>query len=338
MKAKLAPEKPHLRRLLALALAGIAAVAAIGAVELDRPDSQRATPESERAQTRVRPFAPDSVWNAPLRRNAKLASRSAAYVRDLVRQVRRYGAGLNSSEHSTPVYTVPANQPRVRVQLDQYNPALQSALDRVPIPRGARPAAGSDRHLVVWQPATDTMWELWKANEAADGWHAEYGGRLRRASRNPGYYTTPHQRWGATATSLPLLGGLIRLNELKARQIRHALAMAIPEPGQGFVPPAQRGDGERRSPLAMPEGTRLRLPATLNLARLRLTPIGRKIARAAQRYGIIVRDRAGSVVFYGEESPRTGRDPYDGLSGDRALAGFPWRRLQVLAPPTRSRR
>jgi hypothetical protein len=316
-----------------LALAGIAAVATIGDDGLERDDERQATVgEPESAQTTsVRPFAPDGVWNARLGRNARLAPRSPAYVRDLVRQVRRHGTAINSSEHSTPVYTVRANEPTVRVHLDQYNPSLQSALRAVPMPQGARPAAGSDRHLVVWQPATDTMWELWKANEAADGWHAEYGGRIRQVSRNPGYYTGRHRRWGATATSLPLLGGLIRLHELEARRIPHALAMAIPEPGPGFVPPAQRGDGDRDSPAAMPEGTRLRLPARLNLDRLQLTPLARMIARAAQRYGIIVRDRAGAVVFYGEEPTLPGSDPYEALSGDPTLAGFPWRRLQVLA-------
>jgi hypothetical protein len=109
--------------------------------------------------------------------------------------------------------------------------------------------------------------------------------------------------------------------------------MAIPEPGRGFVPPAQRGDGERRSPAAMPEGTRLRLPPGLNIDRLRLTPLARMIARAAQRYGIIVRDRAGAVVFYGEDPTVTGGDPYEPLSGEPTLAGFPWGRLQVLAVP-----
>jgi hypothetical protein len=191
---------------------------------------------------------------------------------------------------------------------------------------------------VVWQPATDTMWEFWKTHKAADGWHAEYGGRLRRVSRSPGYYTGRHRRWGATATSLPLLGGLIRLHELEARTIPHALAMAIPGPGRSSVPPAQRGDGERRSPTAMPEGTRLRLPPRLDLDRRRLTPIALMIVRAVQRYGVIVRDRAGDVVFYGEDPTPSGRDPYEPLSGDAPLTGFPWRRLQVLAVPARRAR
>jgi hypothetical protein len=280
-----------------------------------------------------RPFAPDSVWNARLRPGAPLSPRSSSYVRDLVEQVRRYGASINTDAYSTPVYAVTAGQATVRVRLDIEHPSLQSALNAVPIPPEAHPADGSDRHLVVWQRATDTMWELWQAREEPEGWHASYGGRMRHVSRNPGYFTGRHRRWGATATSLPLLGGLIRLHEVQDRQIKHALAVAIPEPGRGFVPPAQRGDGEDASPAAMPEGTRLRLPARLDIDRPSLSPLGRMIARAAQRYGIIVRDRAGDIAFYGEDPTPSGHDPYAPVSHGAALAGFPWRRLQVLAVP-----
>jgi hypothetical protein len=83
----------------------------------------------------------------------------------------------------------------------------------------------------------------------------------------------------------------------------------------------------------MPEGSRLRLPARLDIDRLSLSPLGRMIARAAQRYGIILRDRAGAVAFYGEDPTPSGNDPYAPVSHGSAFGEFPWRRLQVLAVP-----
>ncbi len=62
----------------------------------------------------------------------------------------------------TPVYTARRAQPRVRVTLDRDLPAMQRAIDAVPIPRRAQPAAGTDKHMVIWQPSTDTMWEFWR--------------------------------------------------------------------------------------------------------------------------------------------------------------------------------
>ena len=92
---------------------------------------------------------------------------SRAMVDGLVSEVnselaRHYGPGSIPSEFSAPIYTVGPDQPTVRVVLDRNVPALQRAVDAVPIPPDARPAAGSDRHMVVWQPATDSMWEFWR--------------------------------------------------------------------------------------------------------------------------------------------------------------------------------
>jgi hypothetical protein len=289
----------------------------------------------------LRPFAPDSVWNQALAAGAPLDTRSDVYVDDLNRQVRQYAPWINTTQYSTPVYTVPIDQPTVRVALDEmaaYLPLLQRAWEQVPIPPDARPAAGTDGQMVVWQPSTDTMWEFWRASRQADGWHARYGGRMEHVSGNPGYFTDP-SNWGATATSLPLLGGLIRLDELAAGHIDQALAMAIPETRAScFSWPAQRTDGTVIGEQAIPEGTRFRIDPGLDLSAMPMRPIVRMLAEAAQRYGIVIRDRAGAVTFYAEDPTPIGQNPYAGPSGyfgagylDQLLRQeFPWQHLQAL--------
>jgi hypothetical protein len=287
------------------------------------------------ARAAARPFAPTSFWNAPLAATAPIATDSPQLVAELQREVVEAGVWINTREYSAPVYTVPAGQPTVRVQLDGSYPPLQADLESVPIPAGATPAAGTDQHLVVWQPATDTMWELWKAARKADGWHARWGGKMTGVSRNAGYFPAPV---GATGSGLPLLGGLIRIDELKAGAIPHALALALPRARAGtFSWPAQRTDGASPAP-ALPEGTRLRLDPTVDVAALGLPDVGRQMALAAQRYGIVVRDIAGAVTFFGEDPTPTGSNPYTALYGpsrypNNVLARFPWGRLQILAPP-----
>jgi hypothetical protein len=209
----------------------------------------------------------------------------------------------------------------------------------VPIPPGAKPAVGSDGHMVVQQPATDTLWELWKAQQQNGVWHARWGGKMTKVSQNPGYYTSPTD-WGGTGTSLSLLGGLIRISEVRAGRIDHALALAIPHAAAKAVAfPAQRTDGNDPSPTQIPEGTRFRLPASLNIDALKLPPMDRMIALAAQRYGIIVRDQSGTVAFYGEDPTPTGANPYYGPHGffggtgpTQLLRSFPWRDLEVVRP------
>lgn len=285
------------------------------------------------------PFAPTSFWNTPLAADAPLDDLSATYVADIRSQLTTWLPWINTTKYSSPVYTVPADAPTTHVTLDKPGATdLQAALDQVPIPAGAVAAAGSDATMVVWQPATDTLWELWQAQQRADGWHAAWGGRMTAVSSSPGYYSGAQSRWGATASSLPVLGGLIRISELRAGHIDHALALALPQVRAAVYSwPAQRTDGTMLSPDAIPEGTRLRLDPTLDLSRLSLPPVTRMIAEAAQRYGIVVRDRAGSIAFYAEDPTPTGSDPYSGPNGffggmypSKLLAGFPWGRLQAL--------
>jgi hypothetical protein len=283
----------------------------------------------------ARLFSPQGPWNAALRDDARLSPRSDDYVAQLRSQVSSYGPWINTGTYSTPVYTVPAHQRRVAVTLDADDARLARAFTAVPIPEGATPAVGTDRHMVVWQPARDTVWEFWHARRAADGWHAAWGGVMRHVSRDRGWFPAPY---GATATGLPLLAGLMRISELQAGHIDHALALGIPKARRGtFVWPAQRTDGRIDAATAIPEGTRFRLDPDLDVDALAIPRSTKVIARAAQRYGMIVRDQAGSVTLYGEDPTPWGvslkATAFDGLDGRQVLHGFPWARLQVVAPP-----
>lgn len=64
---------------------------------------------------------------------------------------------------------------------------LLEQLSAVPIPDHAMPALGTDSEMVVWQPETDTIWEMWVAEKDANGnWSACYGGRMENASQKIG--------------------------------------------------------------------------------------------------------------------------------------------------------
>jgi len=308
----------------------------------------------------ARPFGPLSPWNIVLPANAPLQPNSQGMVADLVRQVNERTPWVNTTKWSVPVYTVPADQPTVRVKVDipgadnaWNNPmftnvtdafALQTEFDAVPIPPDAHPSDGTDHHLVVWQPSTDTAWEFWEArdvprdqlpwNDPTPGWHAMWGARVDHVSTSDGANPAPY---GATASGLALLGGLVRISELEAGHIDHALGVAITQPERGvFVPPATRTDGAYDGPNAIPEGTRFRLDPNLDVNSLHLPPVTRMFALAAQRYGLIVRDTAGNIVIYGEDPYPTGSNPYPqlfgGLTPDQIMRAFPWNRLQAITP------
>ena len=295
------------------------------------------------------PFGPTSVWRDSVT-SAPVARTSAAQVAHLTGTVTdRYGgvAAFNNHSYANSYYVATATTPRVDVAFDDcqgkgYVPTGLTGpggqFTGVPIPAGAVPAAGTDKALSVYSPATDQLWEFWLAErDAAGRWRACWGGRIDAASKSPGYFPGT---FGATATGLSHTAGMVSLADVRSGRIEHALSLAIPEPAAAPSRswPAQRTDGVSTHPSAVPEGTRLRLDPAVDVAALGLHPVAAMIARAAQQHGFIVTDRAGAVAITAEsgEATRraTGVNPWDSLLGGTpdyaVMKGFPWHRLQAL--------
>jgi hypothetical protein len=305
--------------MLALALALVACLSACSS-----SDGRSKPPE--------RFFAKSSVWNRPLGHDAALAPDSARLVRELQRQIRYAGAWINTDQYSVPIVTVSARQPAVTVHLDTAYAPLAKDFSRVPIPPNAKPAAGGDHHLVVWQPSSNTMWEFWLMHRRHGAWHARWGAKISHVSRSTGIVPAPE---GATASGLPLVGGLMTIDDLRRGTIDHALALGIPGVRKGVVTwPADRTDGRIGGRRSIPMGTRFRLDPKLDVDKLDLPPATKMIARAAQRYGIIARDTSGSVNFYAQappgNRPHVYRPVFHGAYPNQLLAKFPWDRLQVV--------
>jgi hypothetical protein len=317
--------------------------------ELRGPAPKEAPGEPPVPRAKERLFAQSSFWNAPLSPTEELDSRSKLLVRELEAQVReeiaaRHGPWIGTTKSSTPIYRVPPEQPPVEVKLDSKIPhGPYRAFQAVPLPSNARPASGADRHLTVWQPSTDRLWEFFGLERQSGGWRARWGGAIDGVSNSPGYYTSsswPGARfyWGATATSLPVAGGVMTIDELRRRRIDHALALNIKRVRAGaFSWPAQRSDGKTPGENQIPEGARFRLDPDLDVDTLGLHPVTAAIARAAQRYGLVVRDKSSTVALYAEDPTRYAEDPYIDLLApyypgqvNRVLEDFPWHELQLL--------
>jgi hypothetical protein len=299
-------------------------------------------------------FAKDSVWNQALPPDAAAGDQrlAEAFRAEIAREIQaRIGPWIQTTDSSTPLYTVGAAQRCVRVHLDPTAPyarTLGRAFQRVPLPDRARAAAGGDRHLTIWQPSTDSLWEFWQLRREQGRWRAAWGGAIHRVSESPGYFTRAAwpgaaRYWGATATSLPVIAGTMTIRELQAGQIDHALAVSIPNArADAYSTPAQRTDGTLKDPSAIPEGARFRLDPTVDLSTVQMPRLVRAMAVAAQRYGIIVRDKTlHATGFYAEDpSHFPGPNPYDALFEGQypsvLLQSFPWHYLRAL--PVRLRK
>lgn len=316
-----------------------------------------------------REFAADSYVHQPLAANAAIDPKSDLWVKDLLRQIKKYygAATVNVDKFSPPLYVVGPSQPTVRVKAARpedpkwsFAP-LQERWEAVPLPDGFASAPGTDGEAIVYQPSTGMYWEFWRlqktgqkvldsAGRQTDQWSAAWGGHIEDLRANPGYFVTTAEgyKFGTAATGLALLAGLITIEDQRRGAIEHPLHFAIPETRERSIWsfPAQRSDGQIKNEDAIPEGVTFRLPSDLNLDALDMDPYARMLAKAVQKYGMVLRDVSGSVNFYAENPlNRYNPNPYYGAGGflrcphsvyawscssTTRLRGFPWDKLQAL--------
>lgn len=292
-------------------------------------------------------FAPTSFWYTPLPTSITLHPDSANFVAEFLRQKKAYygTVSINTNAYSSPVYIVDAQTPTVQVtewdaQKKGYKTAkLAEQWAAVPIPVYAEEATGTDQEMTIWQPATDTLWEFWKTRKVDGQWQAAWGGRMQNVSKSDGIWT---RFFGTTATGLPFLGGQLTPDELRRGEIKHVMGISLVdlESWKVISWPANRSDGYNPKGVAhrIPEGLRFRLDPGVDVDALKMHPVGKVIARAAQKYGFVIWDKAGAITLRAQNTKSYTRrglpDPYpeifQGKPAWSILQGMPWEKLQFL--------
>ncbi len=212
------------------------------------------------------------------------------------------------------------------------------------------------------------VWELWgmRANPDYDAsrpvsptnarWMAAWGGRLvgttgqglgawtdcwwsgcgyqANAQADPNAWGRPDSQardhnWGATATSLSLLGTQVSLRECLAGVIDHAVGLEVPNARSGYWWPAQRGDGGS-STLVTTEGMRLTFP-TGTAKPSGLTKLGSALWDAVDTYGFVIDDKTSSSLNIRVEPGCEKTSMWAGVAAYNQLRNFPWSQLRVIA-------
>jgi hypothetical protein len=227
----------------------------------------------------LRLFSALSVFNKPLPAAPPLAADSAQLVDAFNEQVQKYGGHvvINTTEWSAPDYVVGPNastialvgESSICLRPEGVFSGFQAQIEAVPIPANAVPAAGSDKDMIVWQPSTGHLWELWRALEESGHWTACWGGEIPDAYTGDGLFAAP---FGVSAAGLSILAGQIHIEDLEHGAINHALEVLLPDTASSFVWPADKTDGTSTDADSIPEGTRFRLDPNLDLSSLKLSP------------------------------------------------------------------
>ena len=287
-------------------------------------------PESIPVGEAWRPFSDDSPWNTPLGDAPVFDADSAAYIEELA----SFGAWfINMDEWSVPVYEIDMSETPKHAVLDLYPNQIGRGFEQpraIPIPDGATPGLPNTgtRYMAIIDRERGLEWDMKQATLREDGrWFIGFGAVTNL--RGTGTYrpwneqSDPNDARTVLPSGFPLLAGLIRVDEIKAGRIDHALAFSYPgvRPGY-FVPPAATAGalaGDVRSDdKGLPLGTRIQLDPDWDVENSALTREGKIIARALQEYGAYLSDQAGANVFLAESSPAALKE-WEGLMKPEVL-------------------
>ncbi len=232
-------------------------------------------------------YPADNVWNAPVA-GLPVASDSA----NMVAQI-----GLTSHLHpdfdavgdGIPYNIVSSSTPTSTVTF-----TYSSESDHVayPIPPSPVIEGGSDRHLLMVDPAACRLWELFAAAKSGSTWHAGSGATwdLTSNALRPAGWTS------ADAAGLPIFAGLVRYDEVASGAILHALRFTASSTCAGYIYPAlhEAGSGTCSSTSEPPMGLRVRLKASVDISGF--GPQAQVVLTALKTYGMILADN-GSPWF-----------------------------------------
>jgi hypothetical protein len=250
-------------------------------------------------------FPADNIWNARVDQ-LQVDPKSASYIASIgIDQPLKTDSGSGLYEGAPigiPFVVVPMQQPKVAIQFQEFDGEAaipdESDAGPFPVPADAPIEGGAqsrdDRHVLVVQQGSCTLYELYKAVPLADGNWAAVGSAKFDLE---GHELRPDGWTSADAAGLPIFPGLIRYEEIAAGEIRHALRFTAPRTRQAYVWPARHQASAKTDENLPPLGQRFRLRADFDIARF--SPTNQIILKALKTYGMMLADNGSSWFLSG---------------------------------------
>ncbi|MDP8975109.1 MAG: LamG domain-containing protein [Actinomycetota bacterium] len=324
-----------------------------------------------------KPYASTSPFNRPLPASPKVHVNSAntiARLFDIAAYDRPQDTQARVDGHyGEPTYYPRRNDPLFTVHCTERWGGLKGCEiegKSVRIPAGAVPENATtegDAHMTIVDQASGWEYDFWgvsvnKIPSTGGTLNIRWGGREPiGGTGNDSDSVGTGIQGSATASSFANLGGRVRVEELEAGEISHALNIAIPCSNGTAVAPAVNGHGATAcgDPTnAPPVGAHFHLDMTNSEIEALAVPAWKKtLMRAMARYGMFVGDTGGDSLFAIEQESG---DMYTALGhpdkwlrfakrngflywpGDSTYSpayvgkwtndGIPWNRLRMIDP------
>jgi hypothetical protein len=259
-------------------------------------------------------FPANNVWNTNISK-LPVDSHSAAWLNSMDSSSTYlhpdFGPDPGGYPYGIP-YTVVTNTHRmVRIKFEY---ASQSYLGKYPFGpdtpiEGGKNASG-DRHAIMVNSDTCTLYELWDARYSAHGSTAGSGAMWHLDSNElrPAGWTS------ADAAGLPILPGLLNYAQIQqavktGKPITHAIRFTAADTATAYLWPARHEAGSGPASEYPPMGARFRLKASFNVAKFcrnsrRYCRDAKAVLVEMQNYGLILADNGSNWYFQGSAYPQ----------------------------------
>lgn len=282
------------------------------------------TPQADAICAAMQVYPKDSAWNQDISRRAVLPTSD--------KMIERIGREKHLANNLDMCFVlVPPNQPKVPVKLVGYPD--ESDKGPYPVPANApiegwpvdnkdlaaiQKSGEGDRHIIVVDPTNQKLYEFWRGFKRPNGWEASNEATFDLSSNalRPAGWTS------SDAAGLPIFPAVVRYDEVARGEVEHALRFTVRQTRRQYLYPATHFASRSNDATLPAMGERFRLKATANLSGL--PPHALAIAKALQKYGMIVADNGGDW--------RISVAPDARIQGLDALRRFKGSDFEVITP------
>jgi hypothetical protein len=259
-------------------------------------------------------FPADNVWNTNI---AKLPvnKHSAAWLASMDSATTYlhpdFGPNPGGYPYGIPFTIVTRKHKLVKIKFtyaSESNKGPYPFGSDTPIEGGKR--AGGDRHAIMVNASTCTLYELWDARYSPRGSTAGSGAiwHLTSNALRPAGWTS------ADAAGLPILPGLLNFAQVQAavrtgKPITHAIRFTAAVTRSSYLWPARHQAGAGLGASLPPMGARFRLTARFEVARFcrnsaRYCRDAKAVLTEMKNYGLILADNGSNWYFQGSAYPQ----------------------------------
>jgi len=262
-------------------------------------------------------FPANNVWNTNISK-LPVSKYSAAWMRSMdagpgssLDLHPDFGPDPGGYPYGIPFTVVTSKTKRVRIKFTYASESYRGLYPfgpSTPIEGGSK--SDGDRHAIMVNKTTCTLYELWEAYYSPRGSRAGSGAEWSLTSNalRPAGWTS------ADAAGLPILPGLLNFAEVQAavrtgKPIAHAIRFTAAVTQDAYLWPARHSASSDTSKDVPPMGARFRLRASFSVARFcrnseAYCRDAKVVLTEMQDYGLILADNGSNWYFQGSAFPQ----------------------------------